>query len=207
LIGFSMGMGATTGLAPIVFLGVWTLMMAAMMAPSVAPVGALYARTVQTSRAPRLAAFGLAYLLVWGLAGIPALMLATALDAYSMDNLRAGRLLLAGALAVCGLYELSPLKQACLRHCRSPLGLLMHYSAYQGQLRDFRAGLHHAVYCLGCCWALMVVLVAVGTMNILAMVALAVVILLEKQSWRGVLFSRLVGVAAVVLAGVVAVTA
>ena len=67
-------------------------------------------------------------------------------------------------------------------------------------LRDFRAGLHHAVYCLGCCWALMVVLVAVGTMNILAMVALALVILLEKQWSRGVLFSRLVGVAALVLA-------
>src|SRR5205823_11714085 len=182
-------------------------MMAAMMAPSVAPVGALYARTVQTSRAPRLVAFGLSYLLVWAAAGIPALLLATVLDSLSMDNARAGRLALAGALAVCGLYELSPLKQACLRHCRSPLGMLLHYSAYQGQTRDFRAGLHHALSCLGCCWAMMMVLVAVGTMNILAMVALALVILLEKQWSRGVLFSRLVGVAALVLAGVVAVTA
>jgi len=198
-------MGATMGLAPAAFLAVWTGMMAAMMAPSVAPVGALYARTVQTSRAPRLAAFAVSYLMVWAAAGIPALLLASWLDSLSMDNARAGRLALAGALAVCGLYELSPLKQACLRHCRSPLGLLMHYSSYQGELRDFRAGLHHALYCLGCCWALMVVLVAVGTMNLLAMAVLALVILLEKVWSRGVMVSRLVAVAALVLAGLVAV--
>ena len=193
------------GLTPIAFLAIWTGMMAAMMAPSVAPVGALYARTVQTSRAPRLVAFGLSYLLVWAAAGIPALLLATVLDSLSMDNARAGRLALAGALAVCGLYELSPLKQACLRHCRSPLGLLMHYGSYQGELPDFRAGLHHALYCLACCWALMVVLVAVGTMNVLAMAVLALVILLEKVWSHGVGFSRLVAVTALVLAAAVTV--
>lgn len=200
-----MGMGATMGLAPAAFLAVWTGMMAAMMAPSVAPVGALYARTVQTSRAPRLVAFGFSYLLVWAAAGIPALLLATWLDSLTMDSARAGRVALAGALAVCGLYELSPLKQACLRHCRSPLGLLMHYSSYHGELRDFRAGFHHALYCLGCCWALMVVLIAVGTMNLLAMALLALVILLEKVWSRGVLLSRLVAVAALVLAVLVAI--
>ncbi|MEP7104353.1 MAG: DUF2182 domain-containing protein [Chloroflexota bacterium] len=202
-----MSMGATMGLAPIAFLAVWTGMMAVMMAPSVAPVGALYARTVQTSRAPRLAAFGLAYLLVWALAGIPALLLATWLDSFGMDNMRLGRYALAVALALAGLYELSPLKEACLRHCRSPLGLLMHYSSFQGRMRDFRAGLHHALYCFGCCWALFVVLVAVGTMNLLAMAVLAAVILLEKVWSQGLLVSRVVAVAALVLAGVVAFTA
>jgi predicted metal-binding membrane protein len=192
------------GLTPIAFLAVWTGMMAAMMAPSVAPVGVLYARTVQTSRAPRLAAFGLSYLLVWAAVGIPALLLGSFLDSLAMDNPRTGRLALAGALAVCGLYELSPLKQSCLRHCRSPLGLLMHYGSYRGELRDFRAGLHHALYCVGCCWALMVVLVAVGTMNLLAMAVLALVILLEKVWSHGVLFSRLVAVSALV--GAVLVT-
>jgi len=180
-------------------------MMAAMMAPSMAPVGALYARTVQTGRAPRLAAFGLSYLVVWAAAGIPALVLATGLDGLTMGNARAGRLALAGALAIAGLYELSPLKQACLSHCRSPIGLLMHYASYRGELRDFRAGSHHALYCLGCCWALMAVLVAVGTMNLPAMAVLALVILLEKVWSLGAPFSRAVAVAALVLAVVVAV--
>ena len=69
-------MGGTMGLGLAAFLGVWTLMMAAMMAPSVAPVGMLYARTVQAARGPRLAGFGAAYLAVWALAGIPAFLLA-----------------------------------------------------------------------------------------------------------------------------------
>jgi predicted metal-binding membrane protein len=199
-------MGATMGLAPLAFLAVWTGMMAVMMAPSVAPVGALYARTVQTHRAPRVAAFAMAYGLVWGLAGIPALILGTWLDRVTMDNPQAGRLALVAALVLFGAYELTPLKQACLRHCRSPLSLLMHYASFQGPLRDFRAGLHHAVYCLGCCWALFVVLVAVGTMNLLAMAAIAAVVLVEKRWSRGVLFSRLAAVSALVLAGVLALT-
>ena len=200
-------MGATMGLAPVAFLAVWTGMMGVMMAPSMAPVGALYARTVQTHRAPRLAGFLLAYLLVWGLAGIPGLIFGTWLDATTMDNPRAGRLALVAALVLFGAYELTPLKQACLRHCRTPLGLLMHYASFQGGLRDFRAGFHHALYCLGCCWALFVVLVAVGTMNLLAMVVVAAVVLIEKRWSRGVLFSRVAAVAALALAGVLAFTA
>jgi predicted metal-binding membrane protein len=161
---------------------------------------------VQTRRGPRLAGFLLAYLVVWGLAGIPALILGTWLDATTMANPRAGRLALVAALVLFGGYELTPLKQACLRHCRSPLGLLMHYASFHGGLRDFRAGLHHALYCLGCCWALFVVLVVVGTMNLLAMAAIAAVVLVEKRWSRGVLFSRLAAVAALALAGVLALT-
>jgi len=201
-----MGMGASMGLAPLAFLAVWTGMMAVMMAPSVAPVGALYARTVQTHRAPRVAAFAMAYGLVWGLAGIPALILGTWLDRVTMDNPQAGRLALVAALVLFGAYELTPLKQACLRHCRSPLGLLMHFASFQGPFRDLRAGLHHAGYCLGCCWALFVVLVAVGTMNLLAMAAIVAVVLVEKRWSRGVLFSHLAAVSALVLAGVLALT-
>jgi len=117
------------------------------------------------------------------------------------------RLGLAGVLLVAGVYELSPLKRACLRHCRSPLGLLMHYASFRGALRDVRAGLHHAGYCLGCCWALFAVMVAVGTMSIIAMVVLAAVVFVEKRWLYGVAFSRALAVLALALAAVLAVTA
>ena len=74
------------------------------------------------------------------------------------------------AFAAAGLYQLTPLKDLCLSHCRSPLGLLLHYGSYRGKARDLRVGVHHGGYCLGCCWALMVILIAVGVMNIAAMV-------------------------------------
>jgi predicted metal-binding membrane protein len=200
-------MGGTMGLGLAAFLGVWTLMMAAMMAPSVAPVGVLYARTVQAARGPRLAGFGAAYLAVWALAGIPAFLLAIAVDQVAMGDAKLARLGLAGVLVVAGVYELSPLKRACLRHCRSPFGLLMHYASFRGSLRDVRAGLHHAVYCLGCCWALFAVIVAVGTMSIVAMVVLAAVVFVEKRWLYGAAFSRALAVVALALAAVVAFTA
>ncbi len=104
------------------------------------------------------------------------------------------------AYLACGVYQLSPLKYRCLRHCRSPLSLFFHYSSYQGPLRDLRVGLHHGAYCLGCCWGLMVVLLALGAMSIVPMVVLAAVVLTEKLWSRGEAFSRLVGVACLVLA-------
>jgi Asp-tRNA(Asn)/Glu-tRNA(Gln) amidotransferase A subunit family amidase len=71
--------------------------------------------------------------------------------------------------AAAGIYQLTPLKQACLSKCRSPIGLFLHYSGYKGVTRDLRVGLHHGAYCVACCWGLMIVLVAVGVMNIAAM--------------------------------------
>ena len=85
--------------------------------------------------------------------------------------------------AVCGVYQLSSLKDRCLAHCRSSLGLLLHYGSYGGRLRDLRVGAHHGGYCLGCCWGLMVILIAVGVMNVAAMVGLAALVLIEKV-WR-----------------------
>jgi predicted metal-binding membrane protein len=102
--------------------------------------------------------------------------------------------------AVCGIYQLSPLKDRCLAHCRSPLGLLLHYGSYRGRSRDLRVGAHHGGYCLGCCWGLMVILIAVGVMNVAAMVGLAALVLTEKV-WRwGPAAGRLAGVAALALA-------
>jgi len=193
-------MGGTMGLGVVAFIPVWTLMMAAMMLPSVAPVAVLYERTVTDNRVLRLAAFAAGYIVVWGLAGVPAFAIATLLFSVAMDHPQTARYIAAGIFLVLGLYQVSPLKDRCLSHCRSPFSLLLHYANFHGPLRDFRAGTQHALYCLGCCWALMLVLVVAGIMNVLVMVVLAAVILIEKYWSRGQAFSRVVAAAAVVLA-------
>jgi predicted metal-binding membrane protein len=148
----------------------------------------------------RLGAFAAGYIAVWGLAGVPAFAIAALLSLVAMDHPQTARYLAAGIFLVLGFYQLSPLKDRCLNHCRSPFSLLMHYSSFHGALRDLRAGTHHALYCLGCCWALMLVLVVAGIMNLLVMVVLAAVILVEKYWSRGQAFSRVVAAAAVLLA-------
>ena len=106
----------------------------------------------------------------------------------------------AGLLALAGIYQLTPMKEVCLRHCRSPLGFLMHFGNYHGHLRDVRVGVYHGMFCVGCCWGLMIVLVAVGLMNLAWMAGLAAVILVEK-TWRfGKVFGVGFGVALIVLA-------
>jgi len=193
-------MGGTMGLGLVAFIPVWTLMMAAMMLPSVAPVAILYKRSITDNRIARLAVFAASYIVVWGLAGLPAFAIAAALWSVSMDHPQITRYIAAGIFLVLGLYQVSPLKDRCLSHCRSPFSLLMHYANFHGPLRDLRAGTHHAIYCLGCCWALMLALVVAGLMNVLVMVVLAAVILIEKYWSRGPAFSRAVAAAAVVLA-------
>jgi predicted metal-binding membrane protein len=193
-------MGGTMGLGLVAFIPVWTLMMAAMMLPSVAPVAVLYERSITGNRTLRLASFAAGYIVVWGLAGLPAFAIAAALSSVAMDHPETARYIAAGIFLVLGLYQVSPLKDRCLSHCRSPFSLLMHYANFHGPLRDLRAGTHHALYCLGCCWALMLVLVVAGIMNLLVMVVLATVILIEKYWSRGPAFSWVVAAAAVVLA-------
>ncbi|WP_406165911.1 DUF2182 domain-containing protein [Streptomyces sp. NBC_00996] len=112
----------------------------------------------------------------------------------------AGRWIGAGAFLLAGLHQFSPLKNICLRHCRSPAGQLVCHGGYRPGARDLRVGVHHGLYCVGCCWGLMIVLIPLGTMNIAAMAALTVVIFMEKL-WRlGPAFSTAVGVAFLVLA-------
>ena len=100
--------------------------------------------------------------------------------------------------------EMTPLKTACLKHCRSPMMQLLHYANFRGAARDLRVGMHHGAYCVGCCWGLMVTLVAVGVMNVAAMVGLAAVIFVEKLWQRGEGFSRVVGVGFLVVAALAA---
>ncbi|MFC5664942.1 DUF2182 domain-containing protein [Kitasatospora misakiensis] len=195
----------TMGMALALFLVLWLAMMAAMMLPSVAPVAVTWARAIgrQSSgaeRAVRTTEFLGGYLLVWTAFGLLAYGgLALTGDLVERDP-DAGKWIGAAAFALAGLYQLGPLKYVCLRHCRSPMAQLMHYAGYRPPLRDLRVGLHHGGYCLGCCWALMVVLVPLGVMNVVAMAGIAVVVFLEKLWRRGPLLAQVAGVAFLVLA-------
>jgi predicted metal-binding membrane protein len=194
------GMAGTMGLGLAVFVPVWTLMMAAMMLPSVTPTASLYARTVRSNKTARIAGLVTGYLAVWAAAGLPAFGLAWLAGWMTGKNPGAAHILAVAVFAACGVYQLSRLKDRCLAHCRSPIALLLHYGSYQGRLRDLRAGAHHGAYCLGCCWGLMVVLIAVGVMNVGAMIGLAVLVLVEK-TWRwGPMVGRVAGLAALALA-------
>jgi predicted metal-binding membrane protein len=194
------GMAGTMGLGLASFLAIWTLMMSAMMLPSVTPVARLYARTVVTSRPARIAGLVAGYLGVWAVAGLPAYGFARMAGWLAGAHPVAARILAVTVFATCGVYQLSSLKDKCLAHCRSPIATLLRYGSYRGRFRDVMVGAHHGGFCLGCCWNLMAVLIVLGTMNIVAMAGLAAVVLAEKVARRGLLIGRLAGFAAIGLA-------
>jgi predicted metal-binding membrane protein len=194
------GMTGTMGLGLALFVPIWTLMMAAMMLPSVAPTASLYTKTFGDDRTVRTAGLVVGYLAVWAAAGVPAYGLAWLAGRLTGMHPGAAHVLAVAIFAACGVYQLSRLKDRCLAHCRSPLGLLLHYGSYRGRSRDLRVGVHNGAYCLGCCWGLMAILIAVGVMNVVAMVGLAALVLVEKV-WRwGPAAGRLAGAAALALA-------
>jgi len=106
-----------------------------------------------------------------------------------------------GALVVAGVYQLTPWKSACLKHCRDPLTLVADH-LHRGRVGALRIGIHHGAFCAACCWALMLIQLVLGVMNLTAMVAVAVVIALEKLLPRGERLARAVGLAAIA-AGVI----
>ena len=202
----SMGDGAgTMGLSLWAFLVVWVVMMAAMMFPSVAPMATAWIRSIgaRPSRAERVGGivqFLAGYLIAWAAFGAAVYVALAGAQRVVDDASTAAKWAGAAIFAVAGIYQLTPLKSVCLRHCRSPIGSLFHYASYRGPLRDVRVGIHHGLYCVGCCWGLMIVLIAVGVMNVPAMVLLAGVILVEKV-WRyGEPFSIAVGIVLLVMA-------
>ena len=204
----SRGMGVgpgTMGLAFPIFIALWIVMMSAMMFPSVAPVAIMWsrsiaARTTGAQRAWRMSTFITGYLVAWTAFGALAFISLVATERLVDADADAAHWLGVAIFAVAGIYQLTPLKGACLRHCRSPMTSLLHYASFRGRGRDLRVGLHHGMYCVGCCWGLMIVLVAVGVMNVPAMIALAAVIFLEKLWSLGPLLTRLVGVAFLMVA-------
>lgn len=201
-MGATTRMGGTMGLSVWSFAGMWALMMAAMMLPSVAPLAVLYSRTFRRWRTVRLVVFTLSYLAAWTVSALPAWLVLRAVDTQVVTTFR-GTVVASLVFAAVGTWQLSPLKERCLRHCRSPLAQLLHYGSFTGRLRDVRVAWHHASYCVGCCWGLMALFVVTGAMHVGAMVALTAIVAAEKLLPRGRELGLATGVAALLAAVVV----
>ena len=164
------------------FLGVWVVMMAAMMFPSVSPTVALYSRMTKARNPALPLLFASGYLATWAGVGILAFAVAAAGGRLVGDPLswdRAGRWAAGAILVVAAVYELTPLKDVCLGKCRSPLGFLL--GAWRGGPSGaLQMGARHGLWCVGCCWALMAALFALGVMSIAWMAFVAALIAAEK---------------------------
>jgi predicted metal-binding membrane protein len=177
----------------VVFL-MWAVMMVAMMLPSAAPVTLLVASIARKRREAggirgiSTAPFVLGYLVVWLGFAATATVLQWRLDAaglLSETMALASMAVAGGVLVVAGIYQWTPLKEACLRHCRSPLAFLMQHWR-DGALGALASGARHGVYCFGCCWMLMVLLFVGGIMNLAWIAGIALLVLIEKTlPWGG----------------------
>lgn len=191
----------------------WAVMMVAMMLPSAAPTILMYAAILKKTdasghEATRVAVFASGYLVVWAAFSAVATLLQWGLEqgALLSPMMSASSKLLAGGLLVAaGIYQLTPLKNSCLAHCRTPVAFLTGRWR-SGTAAAFGIGATHGLYCLGCCWALMLLLFVGGVMNLLWVAVLAVLVLLEKLAPFGQIFARVTGVACIG-AGVLAVAA
>jgi predicted metal-binding membrane protein len=183
----------------------WMIMMVGMMTPSAAPTVMLFAGMEARREQRRIPisalTFGLGYLVVWAGFSVVAAVAQWGLHEAALLSpaMRASSPRLAGAVLVAaGAYQLTPLKTACLTHCRSPLGFLM-TSWRNGATGAFAMGCRHGAYCVGCCWALMTILFAVGVMSLAWVAVLAGFVLLEKLSPAGLTLSRGTGAMLVLL--------
>ena len=188
MAGMDMGPGTDLG-ALGWFAGIWVVMMAAMMFPSVAPTVGLYARMTRGRDPAAPLLFTAGYLAVWSAAGIAAYGVFRAGRALLGDDLHwhaAGRWVAGATLLVAAVYELTPLKDVCLSKCRSPVGYLI--GAWRsGRAGALRMGIGHGAWCLGCCWALMAALFALGVMSLAWTAVVAALIALEKTlPWKRV---------------------
>jgi predicted metal-binding membrane protein len=177
----------------------WAVMMVAMMLPSAAPmillVAGTYRRRGDRSRALTVA-FGAGYLVAWTAFSVTAALtqLVLHLAALLSDNMATNSAILGGViLLLAGIYQWLPLKTACLTHCRSPLAFLAGHWR-EGTSGALAMGLRHGLYCVGCCWALMLLLFAAGVMNLLWVAAIAIFVLVEKLVPQGHAVSRLAGI-------------
>ena len=185
----------------------WSVMMVAMMLPSASPMLLLYATVVRNrssaGAAAQVYAMAGGYLLAWGLFSLAAVVLQGVLSALLLVTpmmetatpLAAGVLLLAA-----GIYQFTPLKAACLRSCRSPLSFITQHWRTGGS-GAFRMGFEHGLYCVGCCWALMLLLFVGGVMNLWVIIALTIVVLVEKLAAFGAHTTRVTGAALIGLGG------
>ena len=182
-----MAMGFTMGSGAPLFLGVWVVMMVATMFPAEAPMVLMFARVYAAKREqgkPFVPTwiFVSSYLVSWSLFGVLAYGVALVADVMVMQSmwLMSNTSFIGGVLIVlAGLFQLSPLKNACLSKCRSPLNFLLN-SWRDGYVGCFRMGFEHGLFCIGCCWALMIILFPLGMLNVGAMAAVALLIFVEK---------------------------
>ena len=189
----------TVGYAVVIFL-MWWVMMLGMMLPSAAPLLLLFARMMRKEKgAPYVSTgvFALGYVVMWAAFSAIATGAQWGLEASGLlSGIMVGTsaVLAAALLIAAGVWQLTPLKNACLRHCRSPIGFL---SAHwrPGRTGAFRMGLVHGAFCLGCCWFLMALLFYGGVMNLYWIIGLALYILIEKLLPAGVRIGQLTGVA------------
>ena len=185
-------------------------MMVAMMLPSSWPTLELYSRVARHTgqRWPLLNTVlaGVGYFAIWGAFGAVAFAAGFEVSHLAMLSVQLSRWIpvaAGGLLVIAGIWQLTPLKQSCLKHCREPLLFLAH--AYKpGVWGGFRVGVHHGGYCAACCWALMLMQIVLGVMNIAVMAIVAAIIATEKLWKRGPLLARLVGAVSIV-AGIVVI--
>jgi predicted metal-binding membrane protein len=193
----------------------WTTMMAAMMLPSTAPTVLAHARVQERNRALGAAApssapglFVAGYLFSWAVAGMLGYTIIEGVRSLGLGFLawnQAGSYVAGGVILGAALYQLAPLKDSCLRHCRNPLAFLRRHWR-SGRIGALRMGMEHGWFCFGCCWALMAALFAIGVMNVGLMVFVAVLIAAEKLlPWKATA-NRGIAVLLVVLAVAVAFT-
>ncbi|MGH7800800.1 MAG: DUF2182 domain-containing protein [Thermodesulfobacteriota bacterium] len=199
----------TLGYALLMF-SMWWLMMIAMMLPSAAPMVLLHAAVTRkglarADNAGRISpshrlhstttAFIAGYLVMWGAFSLVAVVAQWALERGELLSpmmMSTSRFLGSGLLLAAGLWQLTPLKTVCLRHCRSPISFLStHWRPGVGGA--FRMGTKHGVFCLGCCWFLMALLFYGGVMNLIWIIGLALFVLAEKMMPAGVVFGRVTG--------------
>jgi predicted metal-binding membrane protein len=191
----------------------WALMMVGMMIPSAAPMIVLYARVVRralTQNQPlaSTSAFVAGYFLVWSAFSLVAAVIQGQLVELALvtNVMTSASAVLSGAVLIAaGLYQWTPLKHACLAHCRSPIHVLSQHWQW-GMSGALRMGIDHGAYCVGCCWVLMAVLFAVGIMNLAWVAAIAAIVLIEKvapfERWtRRIAGALLVALGVATLAG------
>ncbi|MDW5375382.1 DUF2182 domain-containing protein [Halomonas sp. HP20-15] len=219
--GVMTGMAGEMAMAPVAWtpahaltlLAMWAIMMVAMMLPGAAPLLLLFVAIgrARHSSAWRMAAsgmFSLGYIAIWTAFSLAAVVLQFALERAALLSpmMQTTSTALAGAVLIAaGIYQWTPLKHACLRHCRSPLDfVLTHWR--EGLRGAFAMGFRHGIYCLGCCWVLMLLLFVGGVMNLLWIAGLALLVLMEKLAPAGHWLGWTTGAALVVWGSVVLMT-
>ncbi len=193
-------MPGTMGMPMVPFISMWVVMMIAMMLPATTPIVTLWGRMIARQspgllRVLRMTLFLSAYVAAWGLLGLLGWLGLRALESALPHQLFVNGVIGAIALGLAGIYQLTPFKNVCLEHCRSPVALLAHFRGHNERLADIRIGFLHGIYCVGCCVGLMIVLIGVCLMNLPAMVLLTALIFAEKLAPAGELIARITGIA------------